>query len=363
MAFVGSAAAPLRVGAGASATSSLCGAPVAAPVVARRAGAAVTMGATTDSRTNMDGTSFTLDTLVFTPNPVPATTEEKDLLCATFVKQVFGNAYVMEEERSDFYVAESMYRAGQLPMKELVRAAAKSATYRRRFWDACGPYRYTELAFKHLLGRGVNTQVEAAAFMGVAQSKGYDASVDWLVDSEEYDQKFGEDFVPGMLFRGTYSPNEDFNRMAAAYSSPGTSDKSLTGRARVKGIDNANWVLSLEGAGVPSKFVSTIATNGSTAFSSVSKGLPKRSDLDRQDRNSGLIKATPAVVNEKAAPRRRVEVVPGSYMYLTPAEEAEFVRTNYGQSKEVAAKKGDLASKKAMLAELQKQIAALELTA
>lgn len=359
MAFVGSAA-PLRVGAAAVA-SSLCGTPVSRPAATRRAAAAVTMATTTDSRSNMDGVSFTLDTLVFTPNPVPATTEEKDLLCATFVKQVFGNAYVMEEERNDFYVAESMYRAGQLPMKELVRAAAKSDTYRRRFWDACGPYRYTELAFKHLLGRGVNTQAEAAAFMGVAQSQGYYAAVDWLIDSEEYDQKFGDDFVPGMLFRGTYSPNEDFNRMAAAYSAPGTSDKSLTGRARVKGIDNANRVLSLEGAGVPSKFVSTIAGNGATSFTAVSKGLPKRSDLDRQDRNSGLIKSS-AVVNESAAPRRRVEVVPGSYMYLTPAEEADFTRTNYGQSKEMAAKKGDLASKKAMLAELQKQIAALEMS-
>ncbi|GAB0492861.1 hypothetical protein MMPV_004131 [Pyropia vietnamensis] len=360
MAFVGSAA-PLRVGAAATA-SSLCGAPVSRPVAARRAAAAVTMGATTDSRSNMDGVSITLDTLVYTPNPVPATTEEKDLLCTTFVKQVFGNAYVMEEERSDFYVAESMYRAGQLPMKELVRAAAKSDTYRRRFWDACGPYRYTELAFKHLLGRGVNSQAEAAAFMGVAQTKGYYAAVDWIIDSEEYDQKFGDDFVPGMLFRGTYSPNEDFNRMSAAYSSPGTSDKSLTGRARVKGIDNANRVLSLEGAGVPSKFVSTIASNGATSFTAVAKGLPKRSDIDRQDRNSGLIKSTPAIVNESAAPRRRVEVVPGSYMYLTPAEEAEFTRSNYGQSKDAAAKKGDLASKKAMLAELQKQIAALEMS-
>jgi len=360
MAFVG-AAAPLRVGSAAS-TSALCGAPVAAPAVARRA-ATVSMAAATDSRTNMDEVSFTLDTLVYTPNPVPAMTEEKDVLCAQFVKQVFGNAYVMEEERSDFYTAESMYRAGQIPMKELVRAAAKSGTYRRRFWDACGPYRYTELAFKHLLGRGVNSQVEAASFMGIAQSQGYEAAVDSLIDSEEYDQKFGDDFVPGVLFRGTYSPNEDFNRMAAIYSAPGTSDKSLTGRARVKGIDNANRVLSLEGAGVPSKFVSTIATNGATSFTSVSKGLPKRSDLDRQDRNSGLIKGSSKVVNEKAAPRRRVEVVPGSYMYLTPAEESEFVRTNYGQSKEVAAKKGDLASKKAMVAELQKQIAALEMSA
>lgn len=304
---------------------------------------------------------ITLQTLVYSPNPVVSGVEDKDLLCRMVWKQVFGNAYVMESEKADAYIAESMFRAGRITIKEFVRACALCATYRRRFFECCGPYRTVELSIKHLLGRGPLDQREISYHVQTIANNGYEAHINSIIDSEEYDAMFGEDCVPFMTFKGTYRTIEEFNRMCAINSSPGTTDKSLTGRARALGIDNPNHVLSLDGAGVPSKMVSNVAVNGRSAFIRIIKGIPSRPDLEHgQQSLAGLIQPT-VVINDKAAPRKRYEISPGSYMYLTPDEASE-----YGTNTSTASKVADYAQQevlvvKAQMAELEAKLEQLSL--
>ncbi len=109
-------------------------------------------------------------------------------------RQVLGNAYVMESER--LTIAESKLKSGELSVREFVRAVAKSDLYRTRFFDACARYRYTELNFRHLLGRAPYDLEEMRAHSTTLDTEGFEADIDSYVDSAEYQDNFGEDTVP-----------------------------------------------------------------------------------------------------------------------------------------------------------------------
>lgn len=300
---------------------------------------------------------ITLQTLIYNPTPVVSGVEDKDLICYNVWKQVFGNAYVMDSERAEGYVSESMFRAGQISLKEFVRGVAKTDTYKRRFFDCCGPYRAVELNFKHLLGRGPNSQQEVSEHIRRIANEGFEAEIDSYIDSAEYEESFGQDFVPYMRFKGTYPTIEEFTNMCAMYSYPGTTDKSLSTRARMTGIDNPNHVLSLDGAGVSPKLVSSLAMNTSVSFLSVKKAIPSRPDLE-----FGLSTIpSDTIINEKAASVSRYEVVPGSYMYLTDEEISEYEKGAAEQGKVLSLAETEIAEAKLQIDMLQSKIAELEL--
>lgn len=334
--------------------SNVCG-------TAPREGSA-TRPATSQGIVRMTGDyGITLQTLTYSPNPVISSTSDKDVMCNMVWKQVFGNAYVMESERADAYISESMYRAGQITVKEFVRGCALSDTYKRRFYDCCGPYRAVELNFKHLLGRGPNSQQEVSEHVQRIANEGFEAEINSYIDSEEYEEAFGDDFVPYMRFKGTYPTIEEFNRMCTIYSSPGTTDKSLTGRARALGIENPNHVLSLDGAGVPSKLVSNIAMNGRCSFVKVAKGIPGRPDLNLGQEISSFSLQAAEPVNENSAPRRRFEISMGNYMYLTEEEIAEYAGSSAETDRIVSFAEKEVAEAKTQIALLEAKIAELSL--
>ncbi|MBR8827697.1 MAG: phycobilisome rod-core linker polypeptide [Gomphosphaeria aponina SAG 52.96 = DSM 107014] len=109
-------------------------------------------------------------------------------------KQVLGNPHVMESER--LTVAESQLCNGDLTVRGFVRAVAKSDFYRSRYFEACAPYRFIELNFKHLLGRAPGDQAEISEHIRICIEQGYEAEIDSYLDSEEYQLKFGENIVP-----------------------------------------------------------------------------------------------------------------------------------------------------------------------
>ncbi|MFK8185882.1 MAG: phycobilisome rod-core linker polypeptide [Phormidesmis sp.] len=109
-------------------------------------------------------------------------------------KQVLGNPHVMESER--LVTAESQLSDGAMSVREFVRAVAKSDFYKARYFESCGPYRTVELNFQHILGRAPESQAEISAHVCRCQEEGFDADIDSYVDSEEYQQAFGENVVP-----------------------------------------------------------------------------------------------------------------------------------------------------------------------
>lgn len=131
--------------------------------------------------------------------------EELEEIISAVYRQVLGNAYVMESER--LTVAESQFKLGEFSVREFVRNVAKSDLYRTRFFESCPRYRYTELNFRHLLGRAPNDYDEMKFHSGVLDAEGFEADIDTYLDSDEYINTFGENIVP--YIRGYQSEAAD----------------------------------------------------------------------------------------------------------------------------------------------------------
>ena len=130
-------------------------------------------------------------------------------------KLVLGNPHVMESER--LISAESKLTNGEISVREFVRIVAKSDFYRDRYFSSCAPYRFVELNFLHLLGRAPQDQREVSEHIVRCVAEGYDAEIDSYIDSDEYQEAFGENTVP--FYRGKDSAANakqiGYNRMFA----------------------------------------------------------------------------------------------------------------------------------------------------
>ncbi|MDY7016365.1 MAG: phycobilisome linker polypeptide [Cyanobacteriota bacterium] len=120
--------------------------------------------------------------------------EEAEILILAVYRQVLGNAYVMESER--LAVPESQFKRNELSVREFVRAVAKSDLYRSRFFTPCPRYRAIELNFRHLLGRPPLDLEEMRMHSTLLDTQGFEAEIDSYLDSDEYQNVFGENFVP-----------------------------------------------------------------------------------------------------------------------------------------------------------------------
>jgi phycoerythrin-associated linker protein len=120
--------------------------------------------------------------------------EEAETIIQAVYRQVLGNAYVMESER--LTVPESQFKRGELSVREFVRAVAKSDLYQTRFFTSCARYRAIELNFRHLLGRAPLDLEEMRMHSTILDTQGFTGEIDSYIDSDEYQNTFGENFVP-----------------------------------------------------------------------------------------------------------------------------------------------------------------------
>lgn len=128
--------------------------------------------------------------------------EEREVTIRAAYRQVFGNAYLMEEERKELAIAESQFKMRRISAKEFVRALAKSSAYKTRFFEGASQYRFVELNFMHSLRRSPDLQKEISEHVQIYSKGGVDTDIDSYIDSEEYDSVFGEDKIPFLRFRG-----------------------------------------------------------------------------------------------------------------------------------------------------------------
>jgi phycoerythrin-associated linker protein len=120
--------------------------------------------------------------------------QDKAIIIRAVYQQVLGHQYIMDNERLSG--AESLFRNGYLSVREFVRLVAKSSLYRSRFFEKNNPYHFIELNHKHLLGRAPQNKAEMLHHFTILQEQGYDAEIDSYIDSNEYQERFGEEVVP-----------------------------------------------------------------------------------------------------------------------------------------------------------------------
>lgn len=141
-------------------------------------------------------------------------------------RQVLGNDYLMESER--LTQLESLLASGALSVRNFVRAVAKSDLYKTKFLYPHFHTRVIELNFKHLLGRAPYDEAEVIEHLDRYQEQGFEADIDSYLDSEEYDNCFGDSIVP--YYRGfdtqTGQKTAGFTRMFSLYRGYANSDRS-----------------------------------------------------------------------------------------------------------------------------------------
>ena len=117
-------------------------------------------------------------------------------------KSIFGNLSLMQSERA--IDIERKLRNGDITIKEFTRSMCKSSTYKKFYFDNISQYKSIKLRYKHILGRPISSQRELNQSCNILNQLGFEAHIDWLIDSEEYNNVFGEDIVP--LIRSWNSP-------------------------------------------------------------------------------------------------------------------------------------------------------------
>lgn len=161
-----------------------------------------------------------------------AAADDIEVVIRAVYRQVMGNAHIMESER--LVVPESQLKRGELSVREFVRQVAKSELYRSRFTD-CYRYRAMELNFKHLLGRAPQTFAEMKAHSTILDTEGYEADIDSYIDSDEYNNAFGENVVP--YYRGYRTEAGqtmvEFTNMLQLLKSASSSDKDPANAPRL----------------------------------------------------------------------------------------------------------------------------------
>ncbi len=111
-------------------------------------------------------------------------------------KNILGNVSLMQSERP--IDLERRLRNGDITVKEFTRKICKSTIYKNFYFDSISQYKSIKLRYKHVLGRPIKNQIELAESSNIINNLGYEAHIDFLIDSEEYNNVFGEDIVPYM---------------------------------------------------------------------------------------------------------------------------------------------------------------------
>jgi phycocyanin-associated rod linker protein len=224
------------------------------------------------------------------------TTDVEAVIRAAY-RQVFGNQYIMASER--LTSAESLLRQGDISVRDFVRALALSDLYREKFFHSGPQNRFIELNFKHLLGRAPYGQDEIAAHGAVYHSQGYEAEINSYIDSDEYQESFGDSTVP--FNRGYLTQRSQktvgFPRFFQLYRGYATSDRS-------------------QKAGVRARLVQEIARNSASPVSEASTGaaIVGNSGGDREKRYR-------VRVAQAAAPGQLPQVRRSNTEYLVPYEQ------------------------------------------
>lgn len=153
-----------------------------------------------------------------------ASQEEVELVIRAVYRQVLGNDYILASDR--LIGSESLLRDGNLTVREFVRNVAKSELYKAKFFYNSFQTRLIELNYKHLLGRAPYNESEVTYHLDLYINQGYDAEIDSYIDSEEYQNSFGDNVVP--YYRGfdsqTGQSTAGFTRMFRLYRGYANSD-------------------------------------------------------------------------------------------------------------------------------------------
>ena len=120
--------------------------------------------------------------------------DELDALIVAAYRQIFHEQQMLSSNRQIFL--ESQLKARQITVKEFIQGLVTSDSFRRLNYDANNNYRFVELCVQRVLGRQVYSDREKLSWSIVLATKGLQGFINDLLNSEEYNDRFGENTVP-----------------------------------------------------------------------------------------------------------------------------------------------------------------------
>jgi phycobilisome rod-core linker protein len=117
---------------------------------------------------------------------------DTEILIEAAYRQIFFHAFAADREP----YLESQLKSGQITVRDFIRGLVLSNTYRKSFYDLNSNYRFVEQTVQRVLGRDVYSDREKIAWSIVVATKGIKGFIDELLNSEEYQESFGDNIVP-----------------------------------------------------------------------------------------------------------------------------------------------------------------------
>ena len=127
------------------------------------------------------------------PKVFKASAGNTKVIIGAAYRQVFGRPVYAGQELS---AAESRFSAGEITVREFVKALAKSESFRKTYWTSLYVMKAVEYIHRRLLGRPTYGRQENNKYFDICAKQGFYALVDAIIDSQEYTECFGEDTVP-----------------------------------------------------------------------------------------------------------------------------------------------------------------------
>ncbi|KOP26646.1 phycobilisome rod-core linker polypeptide CpcG2 [Hapalosiphon sp. MRB220] len=122
-----------------------------------------------------------------------SSSEIEALIWAAY-RQVFNEQEILHFNRQ--IALETQLKNRSITVRDFIRGLAKSERFYQLIVAANNNYRLVEMCLKRLLGRSPYNQEEEIAWSIQIATRGWGGFVDALIDSQEYEQAFGDNTVP-----------------------------------------------------------------------------------------------------------------------------------------------------------------------
>ena len=130
---------------------------------------------------------------IYTTADLPTVTEMDEIIWAAY-RQIFSEHQILSSTSEPFL--ESQLRFNQITVKDFIKGLLLSQSFRNLNYDVNNNYRFVEMCIQRVLGRDIYNEREKLAFSVVIGSRGLEAFIDLLLDSNEYNDNFGDYTVP-----------------------------------------------------------------------------------------------------------------------------------------------------------------------
>mmetsp|Transcript_11862 Transcript_11862/g.21449 ORF Transcript_11862/g.21449 Transcript_11862/m.21449 type:complete len:226 (-) Transcript_11862:2228-2905(-) len=129
--------------------------------------------------------------------PENASDDDVDDLVCTMYRLWFGSAWeALLEADGTVAAAESLLFDGLIDVRSFSALVAKSRTFRVMFFQDKMTSFFVDQLLMRLLGRGLHSQEELTKYALILQAKGYDAVVDAMLGSHEFEKLYGDNTLP-----------------------------------------------------------------------------------------------------------------------------------------------------------------------